>query len=401
VRILQVHTHYRQAGGEDAVVAHEGELLRGAGHIVEEMRFENPTGATRAAGALLAAPWNPRAAATVRKTVERAKPDVAHVHNTWFAASPSVFRALAVAGVPVVFTAHNYRLVCSNAQLLRDGTPCELCVGTHPWHGVRFGCYRGSRVQSLPAAATIALNRKMGTWHRHVDVFIALTEFAGARLVAAGIPAERIQVKPNFVRDPGPRSALPSVSRTILFVGRLSKEKGVEVLLEAWRGAGLEGLELVVIGDGPLRDELESRAPAGVHFVGSLPPNEVSERMLKARALVVPSIWYEGQPLALLEGLAAGLPVLAAKIGGLEETVRPLGKGWLVDPADAAAWGQALARLADDLTVDEGGERARARYLEEFSPACGIMGLEKVYKLAQSRRARGELSRWRTSQSSE
>ena len=183
MRVLQLHTPYRQPGGEDAVVRAEAEVLRRSGHEVVQYQVQNPPGAAGAIGSLVLSPWNPLQARRVQHLAERIRPDVAHVHNTWYAQSPAVLWALRRAGVPTVMTLHNYRLVCANGQLFRDGAPCEDCVGASPWHGVQHGCYRDSMVLSVPAAGTIALHDRLRTWCRTVDRFVVLSEFAAERLV--------------------------------------------------------------------------------------------------------------------------------------------------------------------------------------------------------------------------
>jgi glycosyltransferase involved in cell wall biosynthesis len=381
MRILQVHTRYRYGGGEDTVAAAEAALLASAGHEVVPFLAENPRRPLPTAAALLASPWNPAAARRLRAAARRARPDVAHVHNTWFALTPSVLAALDGAGVPVVMTLHNYRLLCVNASLFRDGRPCEDCVGTHPLHGVRHRCYRGSAASSTAAAATIGLNRLVGTWQRHVRLFLTLNDFARRRFVAGGLPEDRIWVKPNFVGDPGRRAMPPSASRTVLFVGRLEPEKGVGELLEAWPAGGA-GLELVVIGDGPLRAGLERRAPPGVRFLGRLAPAAVQEWMLRSRALVFPTRLYEGQPLSVLEAFAAGLPVLASRLGGNAELVGALGERWLVRSQDPAALARGLRALADPGAVDRAGAAARRLHQERFSDRQNLRWLEAAYRQA-------------------
>ena len=386
MRVLQLHTHYRAPGGEDALVAAEADLLRRRGHEVVQHQLANPPGPAGAATALATSPWNPLEARLVRGLAERVRPDVAHVHNTWYAMSPAVLWGLRRAGVPVVVTLHNYRLLCVNAYLFRDGAPCEDCVGSHPWHGVRHGCYHGSRLLSVPAAGTIALHRRLGTWARCVDLFLVLNEFARARFVRGGIPAERIRVKANFVADPGRRSVPASSSRELLYVGRLSPEKGVGVLVEAWRGvARRTGLELVIVGDGPERAELERRAPEGVRFEGQLPAAQVRERMGAARSLVLPSVWYEGQPMVVLEALAAGLPVLASGTGAIPALLQPLGEEWLVAPGRTEAWAASLGRLEEPERVAEGARRARRAYEASFTEASAAAALEQAYAWASDR----------------
>jgi len=377
-----VHTRYREPGGEDVVVKAEAELLRAAGHEVVQWQAQNPQGTSGAVAALALSPWNFRAAHSLGRVATRLRPHVAHVHNTWFAMSPSVLPALRRAGVPVVMTLHNYRLLCANGALFRDGRPCEDCIGTHPWHGLRHRCYRDSALQSLPAAGTIAFHSLLGTWRREVSLFLALNEFSRARFVSGGLPPERIHVKPNFVTDPGPRTVPNSASPTVLYVGRLVAEKGLGVLLEAWRRAAVGSLELVIVGDGSMRPALQRLAVPGVRFAGRLPAEEVRRRMLAARALVLPSLSYEGQPMVALEAVAASVPVLASDIGGMPELLRPLGSCWLVPPGVEEAWAAALRRLTDARLVEQGGRQARATYEQSFTEASALDALEAAYELA-------------------
>jgi glycosyltransferase involved in cell wall biosynthesis len=300
MRILQLHTQYRKPGGEDAVVRAERALLEQAGHNVYQHIEDNSGNPARVVAALAGSLWNPLSARRVIDAIDAAQPDVAHVHNTWFALSPSVLSAPRRRQIPVVMTVHNYRLICANGLFLRDGAPCEKCIDQSPWPAVRHRCYHDSRTTSAVAAAGIAVHRKLGTWSRFVDRFIVLSQFARSRLVRAGIPSHRLILGSNFVKDSGLRNTAPSESRTVLFVGRLSPEKGVHVLLDAWRTAGCSELRLYVIGDGPDRARLEQKAPSGVSFLGHRPAAEVIHQLLQARALVIPSVWYEGQPVTAL-----------------------------------------------------------------------------------------------------
>jgi glycosyltransferase involved in cell wall biosynthesis len=386
LRVLQVHNRYRQPGGEDAVVRAEGELLRKGGHDVIPYIADNPAHPASTAVSLGMAAWNPRSARSLRRFVEHTRPDIAHVHNTWFSLSPSVLAALDRFGIPVVMTLHNYRLLCANAMLLREGKPCEKCVGDHPWHAVRHRCYRDSTIASAAVATTIAVNVAMNTWARHVRVFIAPNEFARQRFIKGGLPADKIVVKPNFVPDPGPRAAPPSRSNIALFVGRLFPEKGAHVLLEAWERSRGHQLQLVIVGEGPMRDRLESRWADVVTFTGPLPPHEVRRWMLESRVFVFPSMWYEVQPLTVLEAFAAGLPVLASRLGGNIDLLRTESDndGWLVTAGDVEDWTTALGRLTNADHVDAGGAAARRRYEAQFSDSDAQSRLEAVYSLALS-----------------
>lgn len=378
MRILQIHTRYRQAGGEDAVVAAEAELLRRAGHEVVQWQTANPMASGPAAVALVKSAWNRSAADTFATEIDGSF-DVAHVHNTWYATSPSILPVLTERGIPIVMTLHNYRLTCANALLLRDGSPCELCVGAAPWSAVRYACYRRSRVESLLAARAIAVNRRKNVWADGVDRFLALTEFARATMVRSGLPEDKVVVKPNFVEDPGPRPAPPSTSRNVLFVGRLSREKGVATLIDAWDRARPAGLELTIAGDGDLADELRARGTPGVTFTGRIDGAEVRRLMLSSRALVFPSEWYEGMPITLLEAMAAGLPILASDLGSMTEMIEPLGAEWLVTAASVDAWATALAGL-EQAAVDEAGVVARATWTTRYSPAVAVDALEAAYR---------------------
>lgn len=381
MRVLQVHTRYREAGGEDVVVAAEAELLRAAGHEVVQWLGQNPSGSREAVTALLKAPHNRAAAAEVAAAASAADPDVIHVHNTWFAASPAVFPAIKQAtGARVVMTLHNYRLSCANALLLRDGSPCELCVGSSPWQAVRYGCYRGSRLQSLPAAATIAINRRRGTWTDNVDEFLALTDFARSRAIAGGLPAGKVTVKPNFVADPGPRPQRAADSNQVLFVGRVTPEKGVATLLTAWRRARPAGLELVIAGDGPQLAELRTHDGLGVRLLGRVDRSVVQQLMFESRALVFPSQWYEGMPMTILEAFGSALPVIGSDLGSMTEMLAPLGNDWLVAPGDVDAWVEGLQILGDDRAVDAAATLSRHLWQDHYGPDTALQHLLAAYR---------------------
>jgi glycosyltransferase involved in cell wall biosynthesis len=387
MRVLQIHSAYREPGGEEAVARVEAALLRRGGHEVVEYHVQNPRSAGAAAAALAVSSWNVRAARRVAEVAAHVRPEVAHVHNTWFSLSPSIFPALRKLGVPVVATLHNYRLMCSNGLLFRDGRPCELCVGSHPWHGVRYRCFRNSTVASVAAAGVIAINDARHTWTRDVDLFLALTEFARARYIKGGLPAGKIVVKPNVVLDLGPRPDRASRSNRVLYVGRLSLEKGVRELIDAWTAADRSPLELMVVGDGPLRAELEQQAAGRVSFAGRIHHDDVRHLMAQARALVFPSRWYETFGLVVVEAMAAGLPVIVGDLGGMPELVSPQA-GWRVSPPESpGAWSTALDGLRDDAAVDRRGRLGRVAYEQRFSGDVGLRALEDAYDRAR-RRAR-------------
>jgi glycosyltransferase involved in cell wall biosynthesis len=388
-RVLQVHTRYRQAGGEDRAVEAERQLLEGAGIDVHQLLFDNaelresrsPLADLRLAGQAV---WSRGAARRVAAAIRYLRPDVVHVHNTFAAASPSIFRAIARLGVPIVQTLHNYRLVCPAATLFRDGHPCTDCLHVPlPVPAMVHACVRGSRSQSLVAVATIGLHRGIGTFSRTIDAFIALTEFQRRLLAGGGLPEARLHVVPNFLEpDPGAGTGERS---GVLYVGRLSAEKGIEPLLLA--AAAAPG-RLEIAGDGPLAGAVREAAAAGhVRYLGALPADAVADRMRQAAAVVVPSLCYEGFPMVVLEAYAAGTPVIASRIGSLEEVVDDGITGRLVAPGDGAALGAAMVQATDAVAETVSlGVNARGRYEARYRGEAHLAGLLAAYGAASRRR---------------
>lgn len=379
-RILIVHNRYQQQGGEDTVVAAEQRLLADAGYRVDTLFVSNHAignTATQLQTALFA-PYNPFSRRLMRQHLRANRPDIVHVHNFFPRLSPSIFDACRDEAVPVVMTLHNYRLTCANGLLFRDGQPCELCVAGPAVHAVRHGCYRHSRLGSAAVSAMIEYHRRAGTWRHKVTRFIALTEFARDRMVAAGLPADRMRIKPNFVADPGPRGETRGDAPPYaLFVGRLSEEKGVDVLLKAWRHIDMP---LRIVGDGPQRLQLEANAPRCVTFLGQVDHEAVRREMATASFLIVPSIWYEGFPMTVVEAMALGTPIVAAAIGGLRELLGDGVEGRHFKAGDA----NDLRRVVHELLFDPKalaamGGRARARYLARLSPKRNLEILTEIY----------------------
>lgn len=382
-RVLLIHNFYRQAGGEDVVVASEESLLRSKGHDVRlyTRRNEPLRGAALAAQGL-AATWNHAVYRELKRLIRDWRPDLLHVHNTFPLISPAVYYAAAAASVPVVQTLHNYRLLCVNAELHRDGGPCEVCVGRRlQLPGILHACYRGSRLGSSAVALMNGVHRALGTWSRHVDLHVALSEFARRRYVAGGLPAERVVVKPNFVHpDPG-RS--PGGGGFVLFAGRLAEEKGLGTLLAAWRRLG-SGTRLRILGDGPLAEQVRraARRP-GIEWLGWQPRERVLEQMKLADLLVVPSTWYEGCPMVVLEAQAIGLPVLASELGGLSSLIEDGRNGFLFRPGDAEDLAARLDGLLSEPRLLETARRAaRAAYEERFTAERNYALLMDIYRRA-------------------
>ena len=389
--ILVVHARYRQRAGEDAAVDAEIELLRTHGHRVDVLLADNETlddsttvGRLRAAAEAL---WSARAARRVRRLVSEAEPAIVHVHNTFAVLSPSIYRALGDWPGGLVQSVHNYRFACPSANFFRDGQPCYDCLGRLlAWPGMVHGCYRGSRIASAVAAGTIATARATRAWAR-VDRFVAPSHAVARLLAAAGIPEERVRVKPNFVlHDPG--AGRPGDA--FLFAGRLAIEKGVETLLAAWSMLA-DPPPLRIAGVGPLETlvrEVASRVPS-VTYLGELEPADVRVEMRQAAALVFPSLWSEPFGLSIIEAFAAGIPVLAARAGAPAELVEDGRTGRLFEPSDPVA----LAAVVDAARrrpgeLAEMGAAARRRYLDRYTGDANHEALLVIYNDVLADRAR-------------
>jgi glycosyltransferase involved in cell wall biosynthesis len=378
MKLLILHNRYQRAGGEDAVVTNETAMLRAAGHDVHLELVSNDSigGLGSKVRTLLATPYDARRTTWMHELLERTGADLVHIHNFFPLLTPAVHEAAAAHGVPVVQTLHNYRLICAGAMLMRDGEVCETCVSGNRAAAVVHRCYRGSVAGSAAVVAMQNRAARAGTWGRAVTRFIALTEFARQKFIEGGLPAERIVVKPNALTAP----ALSDGRRSgALFVGRLSPEKGAAVLLRAWRE--VSGMALTVIGDGPERAALEAMAPDNVTFFGQLGPDKVAEHMRSAQMLIVPSVWYEGFPMTIIEAFAAGLPVIASDLGSLREIVTDGVLGRRFAPKDHAALAGIInSAAAQPEQLAAWGRAARAAYEQRYTAAQNLTMLEAIYR---------------------
>lgn len=382
MKILLVHNFYQQAGGEDSVFEAEGQLLEERGH--EVLRFTAHNDAIQGMGRLQAAKatlWNGEMHARIAEVAGQFRPDVAHFHNTFPLISPAGYYAAREQGAAVVQTLHNFRLACANALFFREGQPCEDCLGRNfGWPAVRHACYRGSRLGSFVTALMVNRHRAKGTWQRAVDRYIVLTEFARERFLRAGLPESKLSVKPNFVPDPGLGTHEGGYA---LFVGRLSVEKGVSTLLKAWKIVG-ERLPLKIAGDGPLASEVEAASgTGGVTWLGARPKLEVQDLMKSAKMLVVPSICYEGCPMALVEAKASGLPVVASNLGAMGAMVEPRRTGLLFRAGDPQALAEAALEMDRDADLRQAcAEGAREDYRRAYSPDASYKTTLEIYGAA-------------------
>lgn len=399
MKIICVHNYYGSSApsGENMVFEAEMSLLQRRGHeVLSFVRSSDEIRARGAFGALqgaLSTPWNPRSAASIQREVERFKPDVVHVHNTFPLLSPAIFHSIGHRAARVL-TLHNYRLFCPAAIPIRDGKVCTKCLDNmSSWPSLRYGCYRGSRLATVPLALSVMLHRRIGTWMHQVDAFITLTEFQKQLLVEAGLPSDRVYIKPNFYAgNPDPIQWMAR-GEYAMFAGRLSDEKGVEDLVRAWLIWGESAPELRIIGDGPLRESLQrmvSSAPgARIRFLGQLASIEAEQQIANARLLVLPSVCFEGFPMVIREAFAYGTPVAVSNIGPLPSIVRDGACGLIFQPHDA----ETLCRIVSSAWYKTGLlERLGAAGLAEFTALynedTNYEKLKDIYTAASAQRLR-------------
>jgi glycosyltransferase involved in cell wall biosynthesis len=324
--------------------------------------------------------WSRPAYREIRELIRRHRPAIAHFHNTFPLISPAAYYAAQAEKVRVVQTLHNFRLLCPNALFFRQGRVCEDCLGKSiPWPGVVHQCYRGSRAASAGVAALLSMHRALGTWHQVVDKYIALTQFSRHKFIEGGLPADKIAVKSNFVYpDPGLGAGM---GKYAVFVGRLSAEKGVGTLLEAWKNVGGQ-LPLKIVGDGPLAALVQEAAAkdAGMEWLGSKAPEAVYALVGEASFLVLPSQCYENFPRVVIEAFAKGTPVLASRLGAMAEVVDHGRTGLHFEPGQAQDLAAKVQRLlAEPQRLLRMRQAARQEYEQKYTAQSNCRALMAIY----------------------
>jgi glycosyltransferase involved in cell wall biosynthesis len=379
MRILIAHNAYQHRGGEDAVVDAEVALLREYGHEVELYQEHNDAiNAMPKVTAAVTTLWSSRSTRAVDEICRRFRPDVIHAHNTFPLISPSLYWAASSKRIPMVQTLHNFRLLCPQAIFLREGKICEDCVGKTPWRSVTRKCYRDSALQSAVLTGMLATHRIIGTYRHRVTRYIALNTFARDKYIEGGLPAERFRIKPNFVAAPGQPDW--SARSGGMYVGRLSSEKGLDVLAAAVGRLQKDAQQVPVdvIGGGPMQALAEQAF--GAHYLGFRPLDEIMRRMGSALFLVVPSICYENSPRTIVEAFACGLPVITSRLGALADIVADGETGLLFNPGDAAdlaakmVWAEKHPHEMMRM-----GRAARAEYEAKYTPERNYHMLMEIY----------------------
>jgi len=385
MKVLLVHNQYQIPGGEEVVFEQERELLEQEGHEVltycrSNFEAEDYNGLRRLA-LVRNISWSVDTKVELARLLREQKPDVVHVHNTFMMMSPSVFAACREAGVPVVQTLHNYRMFCPAANFIREGKVCEECSEYGLLSGVRHGCYRDSSAATATVALMIEVQRQRKAY---ADLYVALSEFSRQKFIANGIPSGKLCVKPNFVHpDPGERELDGNYA---IYAGRLSEEKGLETLLDAWRQLRCD-IPLLIVGDGPLLAPLQERAAnlglAGVSFLGRLPRAKTQAAVKAARFFVAPSQCYENFPMGIAEAFACGVPVICSRLGGMQELVEDTHTGLhftagnASDLANKVQWAWSHPEQMRNM-----GKQARREYEEKYTAGKNYPLLMAIYRRA-------------------
>jgi len=387
IRCLFVHNRYLIRGGEDNVVDEEVKLLKQYGHEVhlyeiDNLKIDNFRKIIQTGFEIT---YSPNAKKSLAKELKRFKPDIVHVHNFFPLLTPAIYDACIENNIPVVQTLHNFRLICPGALLLREGNICERCITGSAYNAVIYKCYRSSRLQSLAVARMVSYHRKNNTWADKVTRFIALTEFSKSKFVAAGFPATQITVKPNFVNN-NVNLEMDSNESNInnkttskpyaLYVGRLSKEKGINTLLEAWKNIDFT---LNIAGDNMLEYALPT-ANTNINFLGELNNHEIHAQMRGAQFLIMPSICFETFGMVIIEAFSNKLPVIASNLGAMKEIVEHNKTGLLFKAGNSEDLANKAIYLIENPSISkEMGINAHADYKERFTPERNYNLLANIY----------------------
>lgn len=329
MRILIIHTFYQGPGGEDTVFKQESELLA-LDHDVETLTFQNKKGWKGALQTLFSF-WNIVAAYRVRKRIKNFKPQVVHIHNTHYASGPIILRTIHKVGIPLIMTLHNFRILCPSAILYHNH---QLFLSSlkedFPWTAVKNKVMDGSAVKTFVLALNYWFHRQIGTWNM-VDRYITLSSFAKKIFVDSTlhVPEQKFTIKPNFTFPI--EGTVGNNEDYFVYLGRLTEEKGILNLLKVFSQIDSK---IIIIGDGSLKQEVidATRNHPNIKYLGFRSRDEILPMVEKAEALLVPSLWFEGMPMTILEAFSVGTPVIGSDIGALSEMIIPNKTGLLFNP---------------------------------------------------------------------
>lgn len=398
LKILLVNNYYQSSApsGEDGVFKEEMDLLKStdvgdcdATEVVSYERFNDEIKGYSLLKKLtlpIRMIWSTKSYNEMRDLLKKEMPDIVHFSNIWYLISPSAYYACYKANVPVVQTLQNFRIFCANGLLMRNGSVCEKCVGKLPWRGILYGCFRGSRLLSVPVVLTLSLHKKIGTWKKRVDAYIAATEFGREKYVEGGLPSDKVFVKPNFFTNPPTPSFLNQ--GYAIFLGRVAAEKGLNVLIDAITVLNEKfnvDLPVKILGDGPLYEEIQKKLLdnrfQNVSLLGNKGFDECIEYLKGARFLIMPSLWYEGFPMVIREAFACGKPVIASRLGAMTSIIEDGKTGLFFEPGNASDLALRLKwMLENEKACSQMGRNAHVEFEAKYTAEKNRKILLDIYK---------------------
>jgi len=379
MRILLAHNFYKNRGGEYSVYQNEARLLEEMGHDVFRFEKDNISidnmSLSEKVSLLWKTTWNAAIIEELRNVIRKIEPDLLHVHNFFPLMTPAIYKASKLENVPVVQTLHNFRILCANGSFLRNNEPCEKCLEGSNFNAIRYKCYRNSYLQSFAIERMISTHQNRNTWNRLVDTFICFTEFSKSKFVQAGIEADKIKIKPNFL--PLVPSSESTSEGPIIFIGRFESAKGAETLLKA--SIKLPHLKFEVIGDELI--SIQKSRYQNINFNGRLPHDELINKLQKSSLLVFPSLCYEGMPMSIIEAFACSVPVIASNLGNMPNMVKDAYNGLLFETGNSDELAQKIEGLMSDKEqLRKMSDNCRQNFEERYTAESNYKILMKIYE---------------------
>ena len=384
MKVLIVHNFYKIRAGEYSVLKNEIKLLKDNGNEVITFYKDNKNIKSFYSKVIyfLRIVYSKNIFKEFDYYLKQNKPDVIHVHNFFPIMTPAIFFAAQKNNIPIVHTLHNYRLICPTSTLMHNNRIYEKSIINGSFSTIIDKVYRNSYLGTFALARMISYHKKYNTWDTQVDKFIALTNFSKSKFIEANFLIDKIEIKSNFVFDMyDPESDKKEYA---LFIGRISEEKGIRCLIKAWEKIDYK---LIIVGTGPLENFVKRQLNENIIFLGKQNKEEIRVLMNAASFLIIPSIWYEGFPMVILEAYSAGLPVLGSRIGSIEEVVLDNITGLHFKPNDSRDIVKKVNRIIKDRELlKKISKNSRKEYLEKYTPSKNYDILINIYNsVIQSR----------------
>jgi glycosyltransferase involved in cell wall biosynthesis len=388
-KVLIVHNYYKIFGGEDTVVENEKSMLEKNGHKVflytKNNQDINTDGILNKLKAFVNTIFSYKVYKEVKELIKREGIDIMHVHNTLLLVSPSVYYAAFNNKIPVVQTLHNFRFICPAATLARCGGICTLCPNKGMIHSLKNKCYRKSFLQTLSVYLMFKFHNIIGTY-RKVNAFIALTEFNKNLFEKYSVSMRNIFVKPNFSATNIKGCSNRVIEDYFVYFGRLDEIKGVRNLLEYW--SQYNDSKLVIIGSGPeenyIKKFIDENKIENIELKGFMERNQAHSILSRCKAIIIPSIWYEGFPMSIVESFFLGVPVIGSKLGNIESVIEPGYNGLLFNPNSANEFLEAIRAIDTNIEYNEKlNTGAYNTYINKYTEELNYCNLMEIYNLAK------------------